>query len=549
MSSFTRERIFYEIAMSIGNSLDLEVMLKQGLSTYLRKINGLAGAVLQSRKDESGRTSFDVVYAIPRRMRRNSAVQHGLDRIPSGLDEAELKAFLAELPKQDGAGEYKRYLMDLPGFGLLLLIKSAPGLSLPELKSLAPLNAKLASACSYCVSNTRLQQEIKERKAAEENYHSIYKNAVCGIFRNTLDGRPLTANPAMAQLLGYDSLEQMSVELTNVEKHFYVNLEDRKRYLARLKKYGKVSGFEVEFYRRDGSRAWASLSARLAKDEETGNLFVEGMAEDITLRRQALDTLREAKREAERLSQLKSNFISMVSHELRTPLTSILGFTRIADKRIREVVGHANACPPDVLPRLERLMDNNEIVIAEGKRLAELINNVLDLSKLESGWFEWSMGEVPMTEMLRHSIKATGVLFSDKGLPLHQDVPDDLPVVTGDRDRLIQVVINLLSNAVKFTPEGSVSIVASVENGKVLVKVFDTGMGVPKEEENIIFDKFRQLGNVLTDKPKGTGLGLPISLEIIQHHGGELWYEPNEGGGSVFCFTIPVERPSSGVCL
>jgi len=537
-----RERIYYEIAMSIGNSLDLGLMLKQGLSTYLRKLNGLAGAVLQQGEDESGNISFKTVYAIPRRMRRNSAVREGLEQVPHCLSPEQLTAYLSELPLQDDANGLKRYLMELPGFGLLLLVKSAPGLSIPELKSLAPLNAKLADACAYCVSNTRLQQEIREREVAEEKYRAIFNHSVSGIFQSSLDGHLLEANQAMASILGYDSPSQLMSEVFNVEEQFYVDPNVRGLHLSELEKHGKVSGFEIEYYRKDQTVGWMSVSSRLVSDAEGLPLYIEGVLEDVTPRKQAMLALREAKKEAERLSKLKSNFISMVSHELRTPLTSILGFTKIIRKRISNVLEQAGSCPNDVVPRLERVVSNTEIVTAEGERLTELINNVLDLAKLESGWFEWNLAIISLKDVLTHSIAATEILFTDKKLKVVQNIQGDLPVVFADRDRLVQVVINLLSNAFKFTEIGSVTVSASVVEDVVLVSVADTGLGVTESESDIIFDKFRQLGNDLTDKPKGTGLGLPICQEIIEYHKGHLWYEPGENGGSVFSFTIPLKN-------
>jgi len=541
MKSFVRERLYYEIAMSIGNSLDFGEMLREGLSTYLRKLNCLAGAVLERVEDEDGLSSFEQVYAIPKRMKRNSAVSTALEQVPGSLDAGQLQVFLAGLPVVGGTNGYKHYLMELPGFGLLLLIKSAPGLSRPDLKSLTPLNLKLAEACRSCIANERLQSEIAEREKVEEKYKAIFDNAVEGIFQSTLEGRLIAANPSMAKLFGYDSPEELIAGVSDLGTQVYVRLEDRERFLRRLKNKGKASGFEVEYYRKDGTVGWLSSSARLIRDEEGNPLHVEGMAEDITPRKQAVIALREAKQEAERLSQMKSNFLSMVSHELRTPLTSILGFAKITRKRLGQILDGGSKCPDDVSRRLDRINDNTGVIVTEGERLTELINNVLDLSKLESGHFEWHMEDVSMNDVLAHSLAATEVLFADTKVALVQKVPQDLPLVGGDHDRLIQVVINLLSNAVKFTAEGSVVLSAVVKGDELVVRVEDSGIGVPPDEVDVIFDKFRQLGDTLTDKPKGTGLGLPICKEIVKHHGGSIWVEPSKSGGSLFAFAIPVK--------
>ena len=146
-----------------------------------------------------------------------------------------------------------------------------------------------------------------------------------------------------------------------------------------------------------------------------------------------------------------------------------------------------------------------------------------------------------MNVVLEHSLAATGILFSEPNVMLLHSIDADLPFVSGDRDRLIQVVINLISNAVKFTVEGTVSLCAAVEGNNIVVKVYDTGIGVSDSDIEVIFDKFRQLGNTLTDKPKGTGLGLPICKEIVEHHRGKIWFEPNPDGGSVFAFTVPIK--------
>ncbi|CCH48700.1 PAS domain-containing sensor histidine kinase [Pseudodesulfovibrio piezophilus] len=540
MSSFLRERIFYEIAMGIGNSLDLEVMLREALSTYLRKLNCLAGIVLENREGGDETTSFESVFSIPKRLKRKSVVRESLESIPCGLSTGAKSDFLLSLPMQECRDGLRHYLMELPGYGLLLLVKSDPGFSLPELKALAPINRKLAGACLACTANQRLQREILVREAAEEKYRSIFNNAVEGLYQSSMDGVLLEVNPAFARLLGFSSPREAVEGYTDLGNELYVHQGDRDRFLGRLAARGQVSAFEIEYRRKDGSTGWLSLSSRLVRDELGVPSSIEGMAEDITSRRQALAALREAKLEAERLSQLKSSIISMVSHELRTPLTSILGFSKITRKRILDIFEHATGCSDEIASHLKRIDTNTQVVISEGERLTELINNVLDLAKLEAGGFEWNMVQISMNAILEHSIAATEVLFQESGVELECTIEADLPPVLGDRDRMIQVVINLLSNAAKFTEAGIVKLGARVEDETLVVEVADTGVGVPPDEVVLIFDKFRQLGNTLTDKPKGTGLGLPICKEIVEHHNGRIWVESVVGEGSVFAFSLPI---------
>lgn len=540
MSSFIRERIYYEIAMAVGNSQELDVMLKEALSTCLRKLNCLAGAVLQRVEDNRSRVSYELVYAIPKRLKRNNAMTEGLESLPAKIDGADEATFLSGLPDIQSSNGFNRYVLELPGFGLLLLIKSEPGLTRPELNSLAQINRKLAGACRSCVANERLQREIVERKRAEEKYRSIFNNAVEGIFQTTMDGRVLEMNPAMATILGYASSEDAKKNISNLAQQIYVSADRRDRFLNKLERRGHVSGFELEFFRRDGSIGWLVVSARLVCGMDAKSTRIEGSADDITTKKMGIFALREARMKAERLSDMKSSFLSTVSHELRTPLTAIIGFAKLIGKRMEDLEAFKDQLPSQVTRKHEVVRKNTEIITVEGERLAELINNVLDLAKIEEGWFEWSDEEVSLNEVIGHSLNSTGVLFEDSPVSLVSDVSPDLPPVSGDHDRLVQVVINLLSNAAKFTVEGSVTVSAETRDGELLVKVSDTGPGVPENQAKTIFDKYRQLTSSADTKTIGTGLGLSICLEIVEHHGGRIWVEPNPVGGSVFAFTLPL---------
>ena len=250
---------------------------------------------------------------------------------------------------------------------------------------------------------------------------------------------------------------------------------------------------------------------------------------------------KEAKAKAEDANEAKSAFLSTVSHELRTPLTSVLGFAKIIRKRLEEKIFPAvNVEDQKIKRSMKQVSENLNVVVSEGERLTNLINDVLDLAKIESGRMEWNKKPIFLQDVISRAIASTSSLFEEKGLSLKKKVSEDLPVVSADEDKLIQVVINLLSNAVKFTDKGSVVLEASLDNGQILVEVQDTGIGIAEEDRHKIFERFRQAGDTLTDKPKGTGLGLPICREIIEHHGGIIWMKSTAGVGSTFFFTIPI---------
>lgn len=250
---------------------------------------------------------------------------------------------------------------------------------------------------------------------------------------------------------------------------------------------------------------------------------------------------RQARAAAEEADAAKSAFLSTVSHELRTPLTSVLGFAKIIRRRLTERIF-------PLLPEGDRKIDqtrqqieeNLNVVVSEGERLTKLIDDVLDLAKIEAGKFTWNMTSVSMSEIIERATAATSSLFDGNDVELIRDIEPDMPKIEGDEHRLIQVVINLISNAVKFTTQGSIECSARLKDGEILVRVKDSGVGIAPADQPKVFEKFKQVGDTLTDKPKGTGLGLPICKEIVEHHGGRIWVESQIGKGSTFFFTIPV---------
>jgi Na+/proline symporter/signal transduction histidine kinase len=244
--------------------------------------------------------------------------------------------------------------------------------------------------------------------------------------------------------------------------------------------------------------------------------------------------LRAANERLQELDRLKDDFVSTVTHELRTPLTSIRAFSEIL---------HAN---PE-LDAAERQKFLN-IIIQESERLTRLINQVLDLAKLESGRAEWRVCEVDLKAVIEDSIEATGQLFRARNVGLETRLPAGVPLVHADRDRLVQVLINLLSNAAKFVKadEGHVIVALDDESGSLCVQVTDNGPGISPENQQVIFEKFRQAGDTMTEKPQGTGLGLPISRQIIEHFGGRLWVQSEPGKGATFMFTLPVSKQGDG---
>lgn len=232
--------------------------------------------------------------------------------------------------------------------------------------------------------------------------------------------------------------------------------------------------------------------------------------------------LRRANARLQELDRLKDEFISTVTHELRTPLTSIRAFSEI-------LLGNSD------MP-LDQRSEFLGIIVKESERLSRLINEVLDLAKLESGRISWRMEKVDLQALIRDAINSTRQLFWDKNVTVKEFIGDEPLIVSGDYDRLTQVVINLLSNAVKFCPEkeGCIAIRLINKDDNVCVEVEDNGPGIPYDQQQLIFQKFHQVSDQRAGKPKGTGLGLAISERIMERHGGRIWVESEPGQGSTF---------------
>jgi signal transduction histidine kinase len=239
--------------------------------------------------------------------------------------------------------------------------------------------------------------------------------------------------------------------------------------------------------------------------------------------------LRRANERLTELDRMKDDFMSSVTHELRTPLTSIRAFSEmlLEDPQMAQT------------DRMRFLA----IIVSESERLTRLVNQVLDMAKIDSGHAEWHNGEVDLAAVITQAVASTSQLFKDKGVRLDVALPAAAPRLLADRDRLIQVMLNLLSNAVKFVARdhGRVAVTLAVTPAGLQVDVGDNGPGLSAAEQAIIFEKFRQGGNTMTDKPQGTGLGLPISRQIVEHYGGRLWVVSGAGKGAVFSFLLPCD--------
>jgi signal transduction histidine kinase len=246
----------------------------------------------------------------------------------------------------------------------------------------------------------------------------------------------------------------------------------------------------------------------------------------------ANDLLQAANQNLRSIDKMKTDFMTVVSHELRTPLTTIKAFLELIDMK-------------PGMPEQQRAKLMGTINV-ETDRLMRLIGDLLDLARIEAGSMKWRSEELSIEEVIQSSLSGIGPLFENKGLRLTTAINSPLSRFRGDRDRLVQVVTNILFNAVKFTPAGGAVHVAAREesapDSQIVVEISDTGIGIPAEDLELIFEKFQRAGDQLTSAIEGTGLGLSIARQIVEYHGGRIWAASTRGKGSMFTFTLPLSE-------
>lgn len=354
-----------------------------------------------------------------------------------------------------------------------------------------------------------LQEQLYSLLAEKGQLEAMLAHMAEGVLLLDHKGRILALNPAaegIFQVRREEVLGRYHLEITHNSE-----LEER---LRRVLAEGRSEA--VEF-----TRAWPQeqvLEARLAPvyrgEEQVGALMV---IHDITRFR--------------RLERMRSEFVANVSHELRTPLTAIRGFAETLLEGADE--------DPETRRHFLSLMHK------EAQRLSALIEDLLDLSRLESGRVRFQFGEVALGELCHEVAERLRPRAEQAGLSLRVEIPPDLPPVRGDRDRLAQVLINLVDNAIKYTPSGGeIRVMARPEGAVVRVLVQDTGIGIPRSDLPRVFERFYRVDKARSRASGGTGLGLSIVKHIVEAHGGEVGVESELGKGSTFFFTVPAAGPT-----
>jgi PAS domain S-box-containing protein len=408
----------------------------------------------------------------------------------------------------------------------------------------------VAEMFSNAIQRKRTEAVLRHTEA---KYRSIFENAAEGICQTTPQGRYLSANPALARILGYASPSALIEGITDINQQLYVKPNRRAEFIAAMQANPVVSGFESQVYRQDGSIIWISENSRAVRDATGRIVCYEGTVEDITESKEASVALKQAKEAAVAASRAKSTFLANMSHELRTPLNAIIGYGEILAEEAEDS-GYG-----ELVPDLER-------ICSAGRNLLTLINDILDISKIEAGRMDLYLEALNISTLIESVISTAQPLVDRNGNTLEVECDSEIEMMIADVTKVQQILLNLLSNAAKFTTAGQIKLKVSSalpepqnleyresENSAtsfIQFQVSDTGIGMSPEQLDILFQPFTQGDASTTRRYGGTGLGLTISQRFCQMMGGSITVESQLDRGSTFTVILPTEvknpKPETG---
>ncbi|MCP4120068.1 MAG: PAS domain S-box protein [Desulfobacteraceae bacterium] len=371
----------------------------------------------------------------------------------------------------------------------------------------------------------KVEERTRDFKKAEKEYRSLFENAIEGIFRITPDGRYINANPALAKVLGYDGPKELSF----FSKRLFVSPDDFKRIDTLLQTQGEIVGFETRIIRKNMTHCWCSISVQCVTDT-SGNLsYYEGSLLDISERIEKENALRE-REAAVAANRLKSEFIANMSHEIRTPLNVVTGFCGLLFSMSSD-------------PKQQSYINS---IKSAGESLLTLINDILDLSKMEAGKLEIINTTVSIRALIDQIEQMFKPIVLDKGVEFHVEIKNEFAFcLLLDEVRLRQILVNLVGNATKFTDQGHIKLIVQQKRAPgtekrcdLHITVEDTGIGIDEANFKKVFESFEQLDSSIMKKYGGTGLGLQICKRLANAMGGRIEVSSTLGAGSTFTVVL-----------
>ena len=400
-----------------------------------------------------------------------------------------------------------------------------------EVRLLDEMAMDISFALEYIEKESVRKKNEELLRQSELKYKALFDDDLTGDYITKVDGTFLLCNAALANIFGFNSVEEV---INKNIKTFYKDSNDQQFLLNMIRKDGKVEEFEREFILKDG-RQISVIQNLVGEFDNSGELVrIKGYLFDNTKRKQAEDELIIAKERAEESDRLKSAFLANMSHEIRTPMNGILGFTELLKE-----------------PFLSGEEQKHYISVIEksGERMLNIINDIISISKIESGEIELIIKEMNIHKDIEDICEFFKPEIDEKNLQIDliNHIHAEDCIINTDRDKVYTVLSNLVKNAIKFTNHGEIQIGCENKGNFIQFFIKDTGIGISKAHQNIIFERFRQVSESLTRKYEGAGLGLSISKAFIEKLGGKIWVKSEEGKGSTFYFTIPYKQKMDDV--
>ena len=384
--------------------------------------------------------------------------------------------------------------------------------------------------------------DVEERRRAEralseaeKKYRNIVENAAAGIYQVTPEGQYLSANPAFAKILGFDAPEEILRDINNANEQLYTNTPSRTKFLRDVSVLKSSENFESQITKKNGDVIWVSENVRVVKDDEGNLLYFEGSMEDVDQRKKAEIALIQAKSESDLANRAKSEFLTNMSHELRTPLNSVIGFSEIIKD---EAFGP--------LPQKE-YKDYAKDIHESGKNLLNVINEILDVSRIEAGERMLNEGVVNIKEVIESCLKLMEGKIKTNKIRIENKIKNSTLGLVGETHAVKQMILNLMSNAVKFSPPNSLMMLdAEIDRkGRLRLSVTDTGIGLSEDEVEKALSSFGQIEVEHKRSKSGTGLGLTLVQSLVGLHGGELELVSQKGIGTTVTLIFPAKRVTS----
>lgn len=384
----------------------------------------------------------------------------------------------------------------------------------------------LLKSIEYAIERNKLYKKIHDEELIVEKekiFKEIFENSPIGMYRSSKDGEILVANKALVKILGYNSIDELTHK--NIADA-YLLPEERNKFIDLIEKFGSLVSYEHKMRKKDNSVIQISENCRVIKDENGDPVYYEGLLEDITLRKEAQEKIKEYNRELKQLNESKDKFFSIIAHDLRNPFNSLFGFIQMLIEDYDDLTDEE---------RIHVLREMEEST----KTSYQLLDNLLQWAKSQSGKMEIRKITFNINDVVDRNVKLLNNISKRKNITIVNKINTDV-YVRADEQMIDTVVRNLITNAIKFTNyNGEIAIDVNIENSQVVVCVSDNGIGMQKSTLDNLFKVGHEISYAGTDNEKGTGLGLLLCKEFVIKNHGRIWVQSKLGFGSQFYFSLP----------